>query len=143
MLTVLGFFALRWLVQRVSPAPQNLGVENGRLAPCPDSPNCVSTQAADDLHGMTPLSFQDSAAGARQKLLQIVGDMPRAKIITSDASYIHVEFRSFTWGFIDDVEFYIDEAAGVVHFRSAARLGEGDAGVNRRRMETISERFAR
>jgi len=37
------------------------------------------------------------------------------------------------------VEFRIDEAAGVVHVRSASRKGYWDFGVNRRRVETIRE----
>jgi uncharacterized protein (DUF1499 family) len=39
--------------------------------------------------------------------------------------------------FIDDVEFYFDEATGFIEFRSASRLGYGDAGANRQRMETF------
>jgi uncharacterized protein (DUF1499 family) len=42
---------------------------------------------------------------------------------------------------VDDVEFRIDGAAGVIHVRSASRKGYWDLGVNRRRVETIREAF--
>lgn len=136
------FLVLRWLVQRASPMPENIGVENGRLAPCPTTPNCVSTQADDDQHSVDPIPLTGDPATAHQKLLDIIQSMPRSRIITTDDNYIHAEFRSLTWGFVDDVEFYIDEDANLIHFRSAARLGEGDLGANRNRMEEIRERFA-
>ena len=41
MLAILSAMAVR---------PENLGVVNGRLAACPDTPNCVSTQANDEQH---------------------------------------------------------------------------------------------
>jgi uncharacterized protein (DUF1499 family) len=40
-------------------------------------------------------------------------------------------------GFVDDVEFLIDDSAKVIHVRSASRLGQSDLGVNRQRIETI------
>jgi uncharacterized protein (DUF1499 family) len=53
---------------------------------------------------------------------------------------VRAEFRS-RLGFVDDVEFRIDEAAGRIHVRSASRKGYWDLGVNRRRVETIREAF--
>jgi uncharacterized protein (DUF1499 family) len=40
-------------------------------------------------------------------------------------------------GFVDDLEFYFPREESVIHLRSAARLGESDLGVNRRRLEQI------
>jgi uncharacterized protein (DUF1499 family) len=40
-------------------------------------------------------------------------------------------------GFVDDVEFLADRASGVVHVRSASRLGRRDFGVNRARIEEL------
>ena len=37
--------------------PEHLGVVDGRLAPCPDSPNCVSSRAEDPVHRIAPLTF--------------------------------------------------------------------------------------
>lgn len=139
-----GYGALVYaIIPAISPAPSNLGVTvDGKLAPCPQSPNCVSTQATDDLHRIEPIAYQDlSTAQARDIILGIVNDMERASIITQRADYLHVEVRTMLWRFVDDVEFYFDEDAGFIHFRSAARLGYGDMGVNRKRMEQIREQF--
>jgi uncharacterized protein (DUF1499 family) len=143
LLGVAAVFALlRWLLIPVaSPRPDNLGLQNGRLAPCPDSPNCVSTQAERSLHLIEPILYEAETAVVHQRLLRILDEMPRSTIIRTEPTYIHAEFRSPTWGFIDDVEFYFDEANRLIHFRSAARLGYGDRGVNRARMEEIRERM--
>jgi uncharacterized protein (DUF1499 family) len=136
------FALLRWLLIPIaSPKPDNLGVQNGRLAPCPDSPNCVSTQAERSLHLIDPIRYEAETAVIHQRLLRILHEMPLSTIVYTDPTYIHAEFCSPTWGFIDDVEFYFDEANQLIHFRSAARLGYGDRGVNRTRMEEIRERM--
>jgi uncharacterized protein (DUF1499 family) len=67
--------------------------------------------------------------------------MPRATIVTAEPEYIYAEFRSRLLSFVDDVEFYLDDSAKLIHFRSASRLGRGDLGVNRQRMEEIRQRF--
>ena len=138
---VVIFFVLRWLVQRVSPMPDHLGVANGRLTPCPDSPNCVSTQAADEEHAITPIAYEGEPSAAHATILAILQADPQFTIITNTPTYIHAEARTAVWQFIDDVEFFFDETEGLIHFRSAARLGYGDAGVNRQRMEVIRAEF--
>lgn len=139
---VVSFFPLRRLVESASPIPDNLGVTNGRLAPCPNSPNCVSTQATDDLHGIAPISYEGTTQAAHQKIVAILQANSDVTLISETPTYIHAEARSALWRFIDDVEFYFDEAENVIHFRSASRLGYGDGGVNRQRMEAIREAFA-
>ncbi|MGC9356873.1 MAG: DUF1499 domain-containing protein [Anaerolineae bacterium] len=128
----------------LSPSPENIGVnDNIQLAPCPDSPNCVLTQASptDEEHYMEPLAYEGTAEEARQRLLSIIRDAPRTRIITAEPTYIYVEFRTLTMGFIDDVEFAIDTEEKVIHFRSASRLGYSDMGLNRRRMEEMIRAF--
>lgn len=114
-----------------------------RFAPCPDSPNCVSTQApsTDKLHTIAPIAYTSDRAAAHQRLLAVIQAMPRTTIITTEPEYIYAEFRSRLLSFVDDVEFYLDDAAKLIHFRSASRLGQGDLGVNRNRMEEIRRRF--
>jgi uncharacterized protein (DUF1499 family) len=112
-----------------------------RLAPCPDSPNCVSTLSTDDEHRIEPIEFEGSAQAAKEQLLAIVRSMPRTRIVDDDGLYVHAEFRSRVFRFVDDVEFYIDADAGLVQFRSASRKGYSDLGVNRRRMEEIRDAF--
>ena len=119
-----------------------LGVENDRLAPCPDSPNCVNTQAqADDKHFIAPIKYTGTKEAARLRLLEIIRNTSRAHILSSTEDYIRVEYTSLLFRFVDDVEFYFPEEP-VIHVRSASRLGYSDLGVNRRRVEDIRERFS-
>ncbi len=104
------------------------------LKPCPSSPNCVSSLAATKRHKIEPLRLQQSAAKTMQLLKEVIAAYPRTKVIADSGTSLHAEFRVNT-GFIDDVFFVIDEAAGVVHVRSASRLGYWDFGANRKRIE--------
>src|SRR5690606_5620329 len=105
-----------WLAGRVlitlfSPQPEGLGVQQGRLAACPDSPNCVSSYESDEVHGMAAIPFVGNAAATQARLLTVIQNQPRTRIIRNEPGYLHVEFRSLIWGFVDDVEFYIDDEA--------------------------------
>ncbi|AUB37126.1 hypothetical protein COO91_03062 [Nostoc flagelliforme CCNUN1] len=117
--------------------PNNLGISNGKLAPCPNSPNCVSSQSTDATHKIAPLIFTSSPEEAIANLKQIIESLPRTKIITESQDYLYAEFKSALLGFVDDVEFYLDRNANVIQVRSASRLGQSDLGVNRQRIETI------
>jgi uncharacterized protein (DUF1499 family) len=120
--------------------PRDLGIHDGRLKPCPDSPNCVSSQAQGRAY-ITPLLFEDSPHAAFLRLKSIVGSMPRVRIVESSPQYLRAEAASRVFGFVDDIEFHLDAAARLVHARSAARLGYRDFGVNRKRIEAIRARF--
>lgn len=124
-----------------SHKPTNLGVTDGRLAACPNSPNCVSTQADDAGHRMEPIPFTGTADAALQRIKILVAKMPRTKIVTVADNYLHVEFRSAFFRFVDDVEFLIDRQEQLIHFRSASRVGYSDFGVNRERLEQIRNAF--
>jgi len=117
--------------------PTNLGVQNSALAACPDSPNCVNSFSTDAEHKIDPIRFTSSPDKAFADLKQTVQSMPRTKIVTENETYLYAEFASNLMGFVDDVEFYLDKTAGVIHVRSASRLGQSDLGVNRQRIEAI------
>ena len=121
--------------------PDNLGVRDGKLAPCPNTPNCVSSQSADTTHKIEPLTYTSSSEEAFAKLKKAIASQPRTKIITITPNYLYVEFTSAIMGFVDDVEFYLDADASLIHVRSASRLGKSDLGVNRKRIETIRAKF--
>lgn len=123
--------------------PNNLGVKDGQLAACPGTPNCVSSQSpvADSEHHTAPLSYATSPEKAMAVLKSIVESMDRTKIVTAEGNYLYAEFTSAIMGFVDDVEFYLDEAQSVIHVRSASRLGKSDLGVNRKRVEEIRSQF--
>ncbi|HYW19362.1 MAG TPA: DUF1499 domain-containing protein [Nodularia sp. (in: cyanobacteria)] len=117
--------------------PHNLGINNGKLASCPNSPNCVSSQDTDPEHIISPLTFTSHPQSAMDNLKQIIESLPRTTIITEKEDYLYAEFKSALMGFVDDVEFYLDRQANVIQVRSASRLGQSDLGVNRQRIETI------
>ena len=124
-----------------APAPNNLGVRAGRLAACPSSPNCVSTQAESQDHWIEPLQTEADEESAIETLADICRAMPRTTLVEQTNDYLRVEFRSLLFRFCDDVEFYHDRRSGLVHFRSASRVGHSDLGVNRKRMEEIRGQF--
>jgi uncharacterized protein (DUF1499 family) len=117
--------------------PANLGPQSGQLAPCPSSPNCVSSFSQDAAHKVEPLTYNSTPAVAMTNLKQTIASLGKTKIITETDNYLYVEFTSSLMGFVDDVEFLLDEGAKVIHVRSASRLGQSDLGVNRKRIETI------
>jgi uncharacterized protein (DUF1499 family) len=111
-----------------------------RLAPCPSSPNCVSTQAQGGYHAIPPIPYSGSREGVLEQLKAVLHKMKRSRIISVSPDYLHAEFRTFL-GFVDDVEFYIDQEQHLIHMRSASRMGYWDLGVNRRRLEAIRVEF--
>jgi uncharacterized protein (DUF1499 family) len=121
--------------------PNNLGATDGKLAPCPNTPNCVSSQSTDASHQVEPLSYTSTPQVALTQLKQVIQGLPKTSIITETDSYIYAEFTSAIMGFVDDVEFCLDPEARVFHIRSASRLGKSDLGVNRKRVETIRSQF--
>jgi len=129
-----------WAV--LASAPADLGVTDGQLAACPQSPNCVNSQAQPDSHGIDPLRADDLDA-MWQRLLDDLGNRPRVRVHTRSDDYLHATFQSLVFGFVDDVEFQRDTAAGVIHVRSASRLGYSDMGANRRRIEDIRAAISR
>jgi len=129
------------VLSALASKPKNLGENNGRLAPCPNSPNCVSTQNADSQHTIEAIVFDGSPEDAIRKLKAVLAVIPRMQIVTETENYLHAEATSLIFRFRDDVEFYIDRQANVIHFRSASRVGNSDLGANRKRMEEIRKAF--
>ena len=112
-----------------------------KLAECPDTPNCVSTLATDAMHAIAPIAYEGDLNTVRQQFLKAMQAIPRATLVAQDDHYIHMEYRSFLFRFVDDVEVIFDDRRKTIHFRAAARLGHSDLGVNRRRMEKIRAEF--
>ncbi len=121
--------------------PANLGVRDGGLAACPSSPNCVSSQAADEGHRIAPLAFNGDADAALARLKQLLAGRKDVTIVGESAGYLRVELR--TTFFVDDGEFLLGRVGRVIHVRSASRLGYSDLGKNRSRMEEIRLDFTK
>ena len=123
--------------------PENLGVKDGRLAPPKPTPNCVSSQAeaADAEHFIAPIPYQGDAPAAMAAVRAAVEGMRDATVVRQEGGYLYAEYRSKLMRFVDDVEFLFDDKAGLIHVRSASRLGRRDFGVNRARVEAIRSRI--
>lgn len=136
---------LGWLAGQ---APADLGVRQGRLKPPSLTPNSVSSQAAlypdnpqRTYADVAPLHYTGDGKAAMARLAGIVSHMPRTTVVTREPAYLYAQCRSRLLGFTDDLEFYLDEPAGVIQVRSASRLGKGDLGVNRKRVEALRQQF--
>jgi uncharacterized protein (DUF1499 family) len=112
-----------------------------KLLTCPDSPNCASSLSTDKAHFIEPLHYTGSLADARQKLIDILQNTKRVRLTKIETDYIHAEFRSLLFQFVDDVEFYFPPEKSIIHVKSASRSGYYDFGVNRRRVERLRSAF--
>jgi uncharacterized protein (DUF1499 family) len=93
--------------------------------------------AEDARHAIAPYRFRKSSPEAKEALKEAIATLPRAKLVEEEEAYLHYEFTSRLLRFVDDVEFVFDDESKTIHFRSASRIGYGDYGVNRDRMEEI------
>lgn len=123
--------------------PDNLGVKDGRLAPPKTTPNCVSSQAepSDAEHYIAPIPFKGDAPAAMAAVRKAVEGMRDATVVRQEGGYLYAEYRSKLMRFVDDIEFFFDDKAGLIHVRSASRLGRRDMGVNRARVESLRARI--
>ena len=112
------------------------------LAPCPDKPNCVSSLTDNTHQYIKPFSFNDAPSQAMQRLRSSVLAEKRITLIREEGSYLHAEARSLIFRFVDDLEFLLVTADGLIHVRSAARTGHSDFGINRKRVERIRRSFS-
>ena len=122
-------------------APSTLGLSDGRLATCPDRPNCVASDAEDEAKRIEPFRFAVDQAAAWGALQEAVAALPRTTIVTFDDAYLHAEAKSRIFGFIDDLEFQLRSDEELIALRSAARTGYSDFGVNAERLEALRGRL--
>ena len=118
------------------------GLHQGLLRPCPDKPNCVSSeQPQDTAHYVEPIVLSGKSVAASMQRLQEIILAQSGTIKTTSSTYISATFTSSLFGFVDDVEIRADTTAGVIHLRSASRVGTSDLGANRKRVNLIKQLF--
>jgi uncharacterized protein (DUF1499 family) len=130
--------------------PADLGVRDGRLKAPSDTPNSVSSQAGlwaghprVREAAVAPLALRGGDGPATiAALAAVVRATPGARVVEQRPDYLRAEFETRWLRFVDDVELWFDPAAGVVQVRSASRIGRGDWGVNRARVEVLRARLA-
>lgn len=130
----------RWFGGR----PSTLGVRDGKLSGPKQTPNSVVSEGVETTNPayVAPIPFSGDPKAALAKLGAVLQSLERVTIIRVDESYLYAECRSKTMRFVDDFEARVDAAAGVIHVRSASRLGRRDMGVNRARVEMIRRKFS-
>jgi uncharacterized protein (DUF1499 family) len=128
--------------------PSDLGVHQGRLKPPSRTPNSVSSQA--DLYpdhpqrayaSIAPLQLKGNAAATLDHFEAIIRGMDGGEVVKKDPDYIDARFTTPLMKYVDDAEFWFDPVEGVIQVRSASRLGSGDFGVNRKRIEFIRKKL--
>ncbi len=115
----------------------------GRLTPCGSAPNCVSSDATGDLHGIEPLTVGADPQAEWKELLAYLESQPSYKIVVREPGYLRAEARTRIFRFVDDVEFHLRPGEGQIAMRSASRLGHSDLGKNRRRLEAVRQALRR
>ena len=109
-----------------------------QLKPCPESPNCVSTQTQQKSKQMDPIPFALDIKEIVKIIKSVVEGLPNTRLEKESDHYLHYTFKSKIFRFTDDVEFLIDAEQKLIHFRSASRTGYSDMGVNKKRMTELT-----
>ncbi len=132
VLVIAGVFAVN--NQLVSAS---IGTIDGKLSPCPSTPNCVSSGQNNGSSAIDPLPLV--SADVLSLIEGYLSSHYRAQVMSRKSHYLHVVVSTALFRFKDDLEFLVDEEKGVVDVRSSSRFGYWDFGVNRSRIENIRE----
>jgi len=113
------------------------GLIENQLTRCPGTPNCVCSEYSEDVeHFIEPVQVSD---GLTAKSIAKVVEQLGGQVNSLTDTYVSAIFVSSWFGFVDDVEFRLDQQTGIMHIRSASREGKSDLGVNRQRVENIKK----
>ena len=135
---------------RTGEAPTDLGVKKAIVAgvelmslkECSSKPNCVISYKRESNvdHYLEPIMIDSNKERAYQKIVSIFPRMKGCKILKQETDYIQGTCTSDIFKYVDDVEFYFG-IEGMIHFRSASRVGHWDMGANKSRIGDIVFKF--
>lgn len=128
------------LVACAAPPPADVGFAEGP-APCPSSPNCVSSDAERESQRVEALRFAGDAADAWRRARIALLSLPRTRVLDEAPAYLHAESTTAVMRYRDDLELWLRPERGEIAVRSASRLGHGDMGANRARVEALRAAF--
>ena len=117
--------------------PPTLGVSGASLAPCKKTPNCVYSGAQSKRHSIAPFELAIPIGLAWDAINQLLADNESATVISSSPTYLHAEYKSATFGFVDDLELMVSADKKRIELRSASRVGYSDGGINRKRINVL------
>lgn len=138
--SILLFLAVMAALSRRSRKMPAVGQPVGRLRPCPESPNCVCSEETHARALVPPLVFDVAPSLAWQAAAAAV-QAAGGEVVRQDPGYLHATFTTTLFRFKDDLELRMDEGRGVIHVRSASRVGYSDFGQNRRRARRLRRLF--
>lgn len=99
---------------------------------CPQTDNCVSSYASEPPWAIDPIACAASPSDALTVFHDAVTGLGNVEVVTPGASYIAY---SRLFRFPDDVR--VDVSTRGLEVLSSSRLGAGDMGVNRSRVEDL------
>jgi uncharacterized protein (DUF1499 family) len=134
---LVALFVGTWIVVQFMGRnpPPGLGVHDGELSECPDTPNCVCSQC-DRADKRPPLEFTGDATAAKNALKTVLSKQG-IEVVEEQENYLHAIAVTPIMRFRDDLEFLIQPGEKKIQFRSASRLGKSDLGKNRQRLLEI------
>lgn len=107
-----------------------LGVESGSLRPCEKPSNCFHSESLPENAQLTQKGQQEI------HMIKEVLESKNFQKISEKENYLYYTAKSSLFGFIDDIEFYLD-GNNKLNFRSASRVGHSDLGVNKERIKEV------
>jgi uncharacterized protein (DUF1499 family) len=129
-------------VAHIAKDSHTVGVVNGKLHECPNKPNCINTEYANNISQYLPplaisnLKLDRALLLSKEVIIEMGGE-----IIKEEKNYLAAKFTSKFFSFVDDFEIRCCDRLNQLHIRSAARIGYSDFGVNKRRVEKFSNLF--
>jgi uncharacterized protein (DUF1499 family) len=129
--------SLMFFMARQSKSITNSGLINEQLQACPDGPRCVNSLATNEMHSIAAFEVPQGMPDPVGTMTAIINNFPRTEIIVQNESYLHAAFSSAVFGFVDDLEVLKD--GDYLQVRSVSRVGRGDMGANRKRVDALHE----
>lgn len=126
-----------FILMTLSMSTQANPTAKKKLPPCQDTPNCVSSQATDKKHYIAPFKISGDPKAAWEELRKAINEHARMIITHETETSLHAEATTLVLHFVDDIDAFLDAEAGLIHIRSASRIGHSDFGVNRKRVEQL------
>ena len=106
--------------------PSTVMASHIELKPCVQLSHCVR----EELN-------VESIDSPYEKVKSIIENSPRTKIVESDGDYLHAEVTSRIMKYVDDLEISFSQEKNNLLIRSESRVGDGDFGVNRKRVDLL------
>ena len=126
------------LVLTACTSPPRAPEAGSELAPCGSFPNCVSSSDS----GSAGIEAIDATPEQWASLKRWLASQPDWLVEIDKGNFLQAVAVTPTMRYRDDVQFLYDPATSSIAIRSSSRLGIGDMGANRKRVEALRELIA-